>query len=158
MAAGLDVEGVVVGDGPMLSEITAWPQALPIEVLGRRSDVPEILSQADVFLFTSLEEGEGMPGVLIEAGFAGLPVVTTEVPGARTVIEDGVTGFVVDVDDLDGFVDAARRLATDPDLRRRMGEAARARCLAEFTLEVSVGVWRDLLTGLIDQTPMAVTP
>ena len=44
-----------------------------------------------------------MPGVLIEAGFAGLPVVTTEVPGARTVIEDGVTGFVVGVDDLDGF-------------------------------------------------------
>ena len=78
---------------PCFSRSPRLATGLPIEVLGRRSDVPEILSQADVFLFTSLEEGEGMPGVLIEAGFAGLPVVTTEVPGARTVIEDGVDRF-----------------------------------------------------------------
>ena len=53
-------------------------------------------------MFTSLPPGEGMPGVLIEAGLSGLATVSTRVPGARDVIEDGVTGFLVDIDDKRG--------------------------------------------------------
>jgi glycosyltransferase involved in cell wall biosynthesis len=89
-----------------------------------------------------------MPGVLIEGGLAGLPVVTTRVPGAADVVEDGDTGFVVPVDDLPAIVDACRTLVRDPDLRARFGAAARARCEREFSLEASIDKWRELLSSI----------
>ena len=64
-----------------------------------RSDIAEQLRSADVFVFPSAPAGEGMPGVLIEAGLSGLPVVATAVPGVASVLADGQTGIVVEVDD-----------------------------------------------------------
>ncbi len=83
-----------------------------------------------------------MPGVLIEAGLAGLPVVTTDVPGARDVIDDGTTGSVVPIGDFDGLVAATAALVDDPARRARLGAAARARCEARFGLDASVQQWR----------------
>jgi len=146
---GLSVRGVVIGDGPLEDEVGRAAAEANTSVLGRRDDVPDLLAQSDVFVFPSLVEGEGMPGVLIEAGLAGLPTVSTEVPGARTVIEDGVTGFVIDPDDFDGFVDACEMLATDAELRASMGRAAREKCMQEFTLEASTHRWEEVLDSLI---------
>ena len=70
----------------MLGLWPRWLTAHGVELLGPRSDVPELLRSADVFVFTSLPTGEGMPGVLIEAGLSGLPAVSTPVPGAATVV------------------------------------------------------------------------
>ena len=99
-------------------------------------------------VFTSVAEGEGMPGVLIEGGLAGLAVVTTKVPGAADVIVDGETGCVVPVDDLPGLVQACRSLVVDADLRARFGAAARLRCEREFSLDASTAKWRELLTTI----------
>ena len=104
-------------------------------MLGRRSDVPQLLSESDIFVFTSLPPGEGMPGVLIEAGLSGLATVATRVPGARDVIEDGVTGLLVDIEDKPGMTDAVRRLVSDRALREAMGQKARTRCMDMFTLQ-----------------------
>ena len=62
--------------------------------------------------------GEGMPGVLIEAGLSAVPVVATAVPGVEAIVVDGETGFVVDVDDFDAMVAAVASLLTD-SVRRR---------------------------------------
>ena len=146
--SGVDAVGLVVGDGPLLAEMSTSVEE-GIELLGRRDDVPQILAASDIFLFTSVSEGEGMPGVLIEAGLAGLPTVTTDVPGARTVILDGETGFIVGEGDFDGFVTCAQRLAQDPELRLRMGRAARARCMDHLTLERSLEEWRTELSKVV---------
>ena len=143
-----EIAGVVVGDGPLLKEL-AGSSPGNIEFLGRRDDVPNLLAATDVFLFTSIAEGEGMPGVLIEAGLAGLPTVTTDVPGARTVIADGLTGYVVAVNDAERFVDCAQRLADSRELRRRMGAAARERCMKQFTLTGSLAAWEKQLSELL---------
>jgi glycosyltransferase involved in cell wall biosynthesis len=144
---GIDAGGVMVGDGPLFADLRSQkPEGL--EMLGSRNDVPELLAKGDIFLFTSTTEGEGMPGVLIEAGLAGLPVVTTDVPGARAVVADGTTGLVVPVDDTGMLIDAAERLARDPDLRKSMGASARQRCLDQFTLESSLDLWRTNLEAL----------
>ena len=145
---GVSVRGVMVGDGPLLDALRQSASE-QVNFLGARDDVPQLLGDADVLLFTSTTEGEGMPGVLIEAGLAGLPVVATEVPGARTVVEDGVTGVIVPVDDTAQLMDAAEGLARQPDLRRTMGLAARQRCLDRFTLDSSVAVWQRQLAGLL---------
>jgi glycosyltransferase involved in cell wall biosynthesis len=145
---GLPVVGAIVGDGPLAEELTESARSVGVEMLGRRSDVPRILAESDIFLFTSAPAGEGMPGVLIEAGMSGLATVATRVPGAGDVIEDGVTGFLVDVDDKSGLVDAAARLVTEPALRSSMGARARERCARLFSLEMFVSEWRSVLASL----------
>jgi glycosyltransferase involved in cell wall biosynthesis len=108
-----------------------------------------VLRGADVFVFPSLPTGEGMPGVLIEAGMTGLPVVATATPGVRTIVEDGATGFVVDVEDLEAMVDATARLAGNRVLRGRMGAAARQRCVERFSLDAVAACWLSFLAPLV---------
>ncbi len=95
-AAGRPLRAVMVGDGPLAATLAPLAAADGIELLGPRSDVPELLRGSDVFVFTSLPTGEGMPGVLIEAGLSGLPAVSTSVPGAATVLRHGRTGVIVE--------------------------------------------------------------
>ncbi len=146
---GLAVEGIVAGAGPLRDAVESAARDLPIEILGAVDDVPRVLRECDIFVFTSVAAGEGMPGVLIEAGLASLPVVTTAVPGAGDVVDDGVTGFLVGVDDMDALVDATRRLVEDRGLRTQMGSAARQRCEDRFSLEQSARQWHALLDELI---------
>jgi glycosyltransferase involved in cell wall biosynthesis len=94
-----------------------------------RDDVGPIYRSADVFVFPSLEEGS--PLVLYEAMASGLAVLASPM-GAGEILRDGVDGFVLDPLDQDAWVAALRRLAKDPDLRRRLGRSARDRA-AEFT-------------------------
>lgn len=151
--SGVELTASMIGDGPLLSSLAVAAREAEVQLLGHSDDVPALLRAADLLAFTSIPDGEGMPGVFIEAGLSGLPVVTTNVPGAGTVIASGETGFVVGVHDLDAFVDQARLLLQNAELRRRFGAAARARCLAGFTLEASVGQWRDLLTRMLAPCP-----
>lgn len=144
--AGTAVEAAVVGDGPLLDAVTQAGRTGGVEVLGARDDVPDLLADADILVFVGTPP-EGMPGVLIEAGLAGLPVVTTDVPGAATVVIDGVTGFVVDVDALDRLAERVRTLVDDAGLRRRMGTAARQHCESQFSIAASA----DRLRRVIDE-------
>ena len=147
-ADGRAVTAVVAGDGPLLEQVRAdAPDG--VDVLGRVDDVPAVLAAADGFVFTSVPEGEGMPGVLIEASLAGLPIVTTAVPGASTVVLDGETGFVVPVDDFDALVRATTVLVDDPARRAAFGAAGRARATERFGLATSVAAWRDLLAAMM---------
>lgn len=141
---GVDSVGTVVGDGPLLSEVSEAAAAAEIEVLGQRDDVPALLAKSDLLVMTS-RPPEGMPGVLIEAGMSGVAVVTTDVPGARDVVIDGTTGLVVGVDDQPGLMDAVERLLADRELRHEMGTAARARCAAQFSLQASADRWNEVL-------------
>lgn len=142
---GLDFNATMVGDGPLLPTLEAKAAAAGVELLGGRDDVPQLLREAGVLLFTSIAEGEGLPGVLIEAGLSGVPTVSTDVPGARAAIRDGETGFVVPVDDRGAMVSAVRRLISEPEIRMRMGAAARDHCLAHFTIEATAAKWARLM-------------
>ncbi len=134
--AGL--EGVVVGDGPgrksaerLAAEIGL--SAGRITFLGQRSDVPAILGESDLLVLCS--DHEGFPNVALEAMAARLPVVATPAGDAGLVVRDGVTGYVVQFDNLDGMADRMLRLARSPDLRRRLGEAGRRRVEEEYSVE-----------------------
>lgn len=139
---GLRIEARMVGDGPLRPKLDRPAATAGVTLLGSRTDVPELMRWADVFVFTSSPSGEGMPGVLIEAGMSGLPVVTTDVPGARDVVADGETGFVVPVDDRAQAESALTHLVENPHLRQRMGQAARDRCEADFSWGSVVADWR----------------
>lgn len=147
-ATGRPFRARMVGDGPLATTLIPGAEAEDIELLGPRSDIPELLRSADVFLFTSLPAGEGMPGVLIEAGLSGLAAVSTRVPGASEVILDGVTGILVD-DSTAAMVDAVGRLLDDTGRRSAIGVAARSRCESEFSLDVMAMRWRAALQTLL---------
>ena len=147
-AEGCRVRAAIVGDGPLAGKLAALAAVHDVELLGPRSDVPELLRLSDVFVFTSLPTGEGMPGVLIEAGLSGLPSVSTPVPGAATVLSDGRTGLIVD-GSVAAITRAIRMLLDDPGRRATMGRAARTRCESHFSLELMAERWGAALQPLV---------
>ncbi len=119
------------GDGAAIGKAAADPEIGPrIRLLGRRDDVPELLRAADVFTLPS--HREGMPRSIIEAMMAGLPVVATNIRGAREEVVDGETGLLVPVGDGVALAAALNRLVADAALRARLGAAGRSRALALF--------------------------
>jgi glycosyltransferase involved in cell wall biosynthesis len=147
---GHEVRAVLIGDGPRRANLEERARAAGVEMLGPRSDVAEQLRATDIFVFPSAPEGEGMPGVLIEAGLSGLPVVATAVPGVASVLVDGQTGLVVPVDNRAALAAAAARLIENKDLCTAMGAAARARCQQLFTIDTVTGVWMSVLEPLLN--------
>ena len=91
--------------------------------------MPALLELADVVLNCSLSEG-GMANSVLEALALGRAVLVSDIPGNRTLVENGVTGFLFD--SADDFAAKADRLLQDPDLRARLGSAGRERVSARF--------------------------
>jgi glycosyltransferase involved in cell wall biosynthesis len=147
-AEGRSFRAMLVGDGPLVGELTGVAAACGVELLGSRSDVPELLRRSDVLVFTSRPTGEGMPGVLIEAGLSGLPAVATPVPGAASVLADGCTGIIVE-DSVGSLLEAVDQLIDDPARRAAMGAAARSRCESEFGLDLMAERWRAALQPMV---------
>ena len=124
---GLRFRTLVVGDGP---ERAAFEARLPEAVFTGtlRGDVlPRAYASSDVFVFPSVSEAFG--NVTLEAMASGLPTVCARAPGASDLVVDGVTGFLAPPGNADSFADLTGRLVSDPELRRSMAEAARARAL-----------------------------
>ncbi len=97
---------------------------------GPRSDIPEIFAAIDILVLPSYREGLGM--VLLEAAAAGIPAVATNVRGCKDVIINGITGYLVPPKDINSLADAIIALASDKDMRRKMGDAARVRAIERF--------------------------
>ena len=147
-AEGRQFRAVMVGDGPLAASLAPFAAANGVDFLGPRSDVPELLRNSEIFVFTSLPTGEGMPGVLIEAGLSGLPAVSTPVPGADTVLTDGTTGVMVDYS-VPSMVSAIGGLLESHSQRVAMGKSARARCESEFNLDLMTDRWRAALHSMV---------
>lgn len=134
-----DVHFVMAGDGELRSQVEARIEALGVgdhfTLLGWQRNMPEVYRNLDVFVLTSLWEGQ--PCVFAEAMASGLPIVATDADGAREAVLDGETGFVCRRRDIEAIAGAVARLASDPELRRQMGERARSRA-AEFDIDTSV--------------------
>jgi glycosyltransferase involved in cell wall biosynthesis len=148
---------LIVGDGECRVDLGRQVQqrhlAGAVTFTGQRDDVPQLLALMDVFVLAS--HWEGLPNVVLEAMAAGLPVVATTVGGTPEVVVDGVTGFLVPPRDPEALADAILRLLRDPDLRRRMGEAGRARVAEHFSVEQMVGKTEALYEQLLKEEGLA---
>ncbi|MCS4198125.1 glycosyltransferase family 4 protein [Salinibacter ruber] len=115
-------------------QIEAWADNGPVEWWGRQapSEMPSVLQQAHVVCLPS-HYREGVPKVLIEAASCGQPIVTTDVPGCREIVNHEETGFLVNPKDAEGLAHRIRELLGNPDLRREMGRNGRSRVENNFT-------------------------
>jgi glycosyltransferase involved in cell wall biosynthesis len=130
----------LIGDGPLRSslEVLAGECGVTdrVQFLGARDDVPEQLRKLDVFTLAS--QREGRPTSIMEAMASGLPVVASDVGSVRELVDDGVSGLVVEPGNVRALAVAIRRVATDPLLRQRLGRASRARAEDALSLESMV--------------------
>jgi N-acetyl-alpha-D-glucosaminyl L-malate synthase BshA len=118
---------LMVGDGPDFHDAVCLARALgvgdDVEFLGEQDQVVPLLSAADVFLVPSAKESFGLAA--LEAMACGVPVVASRIGGLPELVQDGVNGFVLDLDDLDGMARATLQLMTDSALHERTAEGAR---------------------------------
>lgn len=147
------VRFVLVGpresEGPFaIPESEIKKRAPYVVALGMRSDVPALLRQADVFAFPS-EYREGIPRVLLEAGLAGLPIVTTDMPGCSDVVTDGWNGYLVPPRDPKRLARRVVDLLRDRATAKEMGERSASRVKRKFGLETILDqyerLYRDVL-------------
>jgi glycosyltransferase involved in cell wall biosynthesis len=119
-------------------EELAASSGLPADAVGSLAEGMNsamFLSALDLFAVGSEPRSEGVPTVIIEAMLTGIPVVATDVGGIADAVRTGETGFCVPPRDVAAMTERLGALAEDPDLRRSMGERARAIAAAELSLE-----------------------
>ena len=145
-AAGRAARLLIVGDGSLRNTLEALARELGIAerviFTGMRTDIPQLLQAMDVFVLPSLNEG--ISNTLLEAMACGVPVVANRVGGNPELIDDRVTGLLVDAGDNQRMAEAIATLVLDDKLRATMAAAARQRAVAEFSLETMVQRYDDL--------------
>jgi L-malate glycosyltransferase len=128
---------VLVGGGPEMpgarAQIAAAGLEQDVEYAGEVHDVVGLFATADLFLLPSATESFGLAA--LEAMACEVPVIASRVGGLPEVIDDGISGFLHEPEDLDGMVASAVRLLTDDDLHRRMARAGRAVAVERYSAD-----------------------
>jgi N-acetyl-alpha-D-glucosaminyl L-malate synthase BshA len=134
---------VLVGDGPERPRVLLRAEELGVRdkvlFLGKHTSVHELLSCADLLLLPSASESFGL--VALEAMACGAPVVASNIGGLPEVIEAGTTGYMFDVGDIQGMVEAGVRVLADDDLRASMSEAGRVLAEERFSADRVVSLY-----------------
>ena len=131
-----------------LDDLKRWATEPGIEWLGHVEDIRQVWARAHIAVLAS-QGGEGIPMTLMEAAACGRPMVATDVPGCREIVRSEETGLLAPPGDIRALADAFLRMASDAELRRRCGAAARVR--VEDGLDArsigreTVAVYRDLI-------------
>lgn len=144
---------LLAGVGPTQPNARALVDALGlndvVEFLGSLTDVRPLLAASDVKVLVSAAETFSM--AMLEAMAMGLPVITTSVGGAAEAIDDGVSGYLVQPDDVDSLAAKISNLITDKALRRSIGKRARETVIKKFTSDQMVSKSSSYLASLSKQ-------
>ncbi len=149
-----DLHLTLIGDGEDRVHLEALAARLGAAVVfaGYRSqgEIARLLSEADALVLPSF--AEGLPVVLMEAMASGRPVIATRVGGISELVEDGVSGLLVPPGDVESLAQGICRIADDPDLRKRMGEAGQATVKREFDVRCEAARIASLFSGQADDS------
>jgi glycosyltransferase involved in cell wall biosynthesis len=146
------------------NEVRQWEREGLVQWLGHVEDMVGLFHSVDAMALPSYREG--LPKGLIEAAACALPLVTTDVPGCREVVEDGVDGLLVPAKDPAALAGAIMSLHDDPQLAARLGAAARQKALSRYderrvigaTLRVYGEVTESVLGGTVPAAQLRFLP
>ncbi len=145
--AGEGLRAWIVGDGPCREALERQAGRLPrpdaVQFFSARDDVEDFMAAADVFVLPSTKEG--FSNALVEAMASGLAIVATDVGGNTEAVRDGLEGRIVPPLKTDPLTEVLRALWREPELRRRLAEAARTRAPL-FSLDRMITELEDLYT------------
>jgi glycosyltransferase involved in cell wall biosynthesis len=144
----IELDFFIAGDGELLEVCRERikKEGLPVTILGWQSNIERVLSAADIVVLTS--DNEGTPLSLIQAGMAGLPVVTTNVGSVPEVVLDGSTGIVTGLN-VQEIAAALEKLVNDKVLRSKLGAAAQEFTLSNFGVKRLVHDHEELYKKLL---------
>jgi glycosyltransferase involved in cell wall biosynthesis len=146
---------LIVGDGPERGQLEALVAVKEcgdsVTFAGLRRDIPELLATMDLFVFPS--HYEGMPGAVIEAMAAGLPIVGTRVAGTSELIDDGKTGILVPAMEPDALVDGLDTLLSHPHRAATYGQNAAAVAAEVYSIEQMIAEYTTLYRRLSSPAP-----
>lgn len=154
---------LIAGDGELREELQAQAQRLGLVgstqsdkfdrprviFLGSRNDVSHLLFAADLFVLPSRMEGLSL--ALVEAHAAGLPCLVTDVGGNAEIVAHERTGIVIPPEDPRALADGLKKLLTDPQILRNMGQTARARYENQFTVNKMVDETTDIYKSTLTE-------
>jgi colanic acid/amylovoran biosynthesis glycosyltransferase len=149
---GFGFRCVMIGDGPCREDLEMLRQKLglsQVEMIGAANQevVLEWWQKAVIGVLSS--SNEGLPVCLLEAGACGLPVVATAVGGVPELVQPNLTGFCTPPGDAVAFADALAELFSKPELRLRLGRAARQHVEQHFSIQKQIssllGLWEEIL-------------
>lgn len=154
------VRFIVVGDGPLRSELNAQARQLgllPAMIFaGIRTDIPSVLSALDVFVLSS--RWEGLPNAILEAMAAARPVVATDVSGIQGVLTSGENGLLVSPGDSSALAKACLKLASDVEMRDRLGQAGRDYVTEHHSLNTMIDRYVECYAGLLQANGFPQSP
>jgi glycosyltransferase involved in cell wall biosynthesis len=135
-------------EGVPRNTMEGWSRDGHVEYLGQVGDIREAIAQADCVVLPSYYR-EGTPRALLEAAAMGRPIVTTDWPGCRSVVDDGKSGFLCRPRDVDDLAAKLRLVAeATPETRAALGRAGRSRAEEYFDERLVVAAYRDALDDL----------
>ncbi len=143
LCGGVDTNPLAIS----ADQLNALCDGVYIKWLGRRDDVHRLLGESHIFAFPSYYK-EGLPKSCIEAAAVGRPIVTCDSTGCRDTVIDGVTGYLIPVKDSEALAKKLQLLFEDGELRRKMGEEARAFAERNFSIETVIGIHLDIYNQL----------
>ncbi|NQV81968.1 MAG: glycosyltransferase family 4 protein [Alphaproteobacteria bacterium] len=130
--------------------LDAWNNEGVVAWIGRQSNMAALLSSAAIVCLPT-RYGEGVPRILLEAAAAGRPIVASDIPGCREVVQDNINGLLVRPGDAGALARALSDLLKDPDRRREMGERggkiAKENFDVESVAEETVSIYREILAS-----------
>jgi len=157
----------MIGDGPLWDDCRELAKSLGVsEAIEFSGSQPHAVLRGEMhhvrcFVQHSVEAAsgdcEGTPVGILEAGASGLPVISTRHAGIPDVVIEGETGFLVDEGDVEGMAKHMLRMAEDPALAARLGQAARKRIAEHFSIEGSIsGLWQIIESCMNGVQPVAL--
>ncbi len=136
----------VAGDGPLMSELKRQSSSQGLDScvrwLGRQTDIPTLMQESDIFVLSSIREGQ--PMVLLEAMVAALPIAATDVGAIPMTVRHEVEAVLVRPQDPEALAAAIERLIGDEPLAKKIGENARRRVTKEFAIDAIARTHFDL--------------
>jgi glycosyltransferase involved in cell wall biosynthesis len=145
----------VVGEGPEAEKLQRRSRELSlgdaVRFMGRRDDIPSILSAADASVLCSHPVVETFPLAVLEAMSAGLPVVASDVGAVREMIFDGEEGRIISPGDVEALAGSLVALADAPETGKRMGIKGRERVIRDFTVEGMVGRYAEMFGKALER-------
>jgi glycosyltransferase involved in cell wall biosynthesis len=158
--AGVEASFVLVGETDpgnpntiSTEQLREWDEEGPVEWWGWSDDMATTLNQASIVCLPTRYR-EGVPKVLLEAAASGRPIVTTDAPGCRDLVEDGENGILVPPGEPRKLTETLTELVINPSLQRSLGKRARQIAIEEYRVEEVVDTTLQAYRDALDEKPL----
>ncbi len=144
-----NIHFLVIGDGELRDELEIQSVGLPVTFVGWQSRIEDWLAASDVAIL--LSDNEAVPLAMIEAGYAGLPVIATNVGSMSDVVIDGVNGYLVKTN-MDDILEKTLLMVKNPSVRKQMGSKGRSLAIENFSVEAMISKHEKIYSQLMSRS------